>query len=484
MDIGEGAASGDALVAAEGEEASSSSTAAAATVPAVSALALQAYVCVAVGSGWSNGALHPAGLALALYGFGLALWAAVRLRRGGGARRSLTSLYAVVAVLPAVSILQSPAPLYTEGWHWYDLTSRGFALAALALLGVHAGGDERWRRRALVALLGGGFAMLLLAPIGQPHPVIDGWQLFQHGARNLLHGRNPYTTPVPDIYEGAFDYGYRIDVFDYLPLNLLVALPGVVLLGDYRFELALAMIAATLLLRATGRRLGLPARLVDLLSVAVVLHPRGPYVVACGWAEPFLILGLALFVYFQVRAPGGTAQAIAFLALPSLKQYLAVPSLLYLGLRPRWRSLAVGVAIAVAPVLAFLAWDFHATLEYGVLFVVRRVPFRPDSLSIPSLLYHFTHQPCSKLPAMLAQVLVGGAAFVWLRGRALGGFLLASALALLAAFLVGSQAFLNYYLLVAALLVFAALVLAVSPTAGAAVVATGDGDGGASGGMR
>jgi len=47
-----------------------------------------------------------------------------------------------------------------------------------------------------------------------------------------------------------------------------------------------------------------------------------------------------------------------------------------------------------------------------------------------------------------------------LRGTGLGGLLLASALSLLASFLLGTQAFANYYVLAAALLLCAALALA------------------------
>ena len=49
---------------------------------------------------------------------------------------------------------------------------------------------------------------------------------------------------------------------------------------------------------------------------------------------------------------------------------------------------------------------------------------------------------------------------LWLRACGLGGFLLASALALFASFLFGRQAFLNYYAFVAVLLLLAAVVFA------------------------
>src|SRR5206468_1341533 len=108
--------------------------------------------------------------------------------------------------------------------------------------------------------------------------------------------------------------------------------PAVALAGDYRWMLSASMVATVLLLRAAGRRVA-DARTCDLVTLALVLHPRAGFIIGTGWKEPLLAAALAAFVYFQVRAPGGIAQALAFVALPSLKQYFAVPALLWLGLR-------------------------------------------------------------------------------------------------------------------------------------------------------
>jgi hypothetical protein len=71
----------------------------------------------------------------------------------------------------------------------------------------------------------------------------------------------------------------------------------------------------------------------------------------------------------------------------------------------------------------------------------------------------------------MAQLVAGGAAWAMLRGNGLGSpsekrdhapgdLLLASALSLLASFLLGTQAFVNYYAFAAALLLCAALLFA------------------------
>jgi hypothetical protein len=63
------------------------------------------------------------------------------------------------------------------------------------------------------------------------------------------------------------------------------------------------------------------------------------------------------------------------------------------------------------------------------------------------------------------QLIVGGIAWWRLKDRGLSGLMLASALSLYATFLVGWQAFVNYYYFVGALLILAAIVRANTETA-------------------
>ena len=85
------------------------------------------------------------------------------------------------------------------------------------------------------------------------------------------------------------------------------------------------------------------------------------------------------------------------------------------------------------------------------------VTFRPDSLSVTALAANvWGFEPWHWLPEV-TQLVVGAVAFARLRRHGLGGLLLASAIALFASFLVGTQAFLNYYYFVGALLVLAAV---------------------------
>jgi hypothetical protein len=274
---------------------------------------------------------------------------------------------------------------------------------------------------------------------------------------------HPYTVTVPDIYGGAYDFGYTTRVYPYMPLTLLASSPAVALLEDYRFTLALCFPITVALLRAAGRRLAVNGHTVDVLTLALALQPRLAFVVGAGWLEPMLVTTVAVFVYLSARDPGGIGAATSFMLLPALKQYVVAPVLIFLATRPRRRSVATGALAAVATVAPFLIWNWRATLV-GILAIPSqmRAPnaFRSDSTSLTALVAQGSGVRVGPWLGALAQLAAGAGAWAMLRGTGLGGLLLASALALLASFLLGTQAFVNYYALAAALLLFAALALA------------------------
>jgi hypothetical protein len=402
--------------------------------------------------------LNPLSLGLALLAFVglLSAVATTNRARATGTGPSLRFAYLGLACLAITDPLHAPASDCPPA---YFLAIAVVALLAIILLAIHAAGDQRQQRWALFTLSGLKLLLLLLAPLAIPRPPIDVWQLQQHAADYLVHGRNPYTTPVPDIYGGGSAFGAQT-LYPYPPLNLLLSLPGWLLLGDYRYGMVLAFALAVLLLRQSGRRLGLPSRQIDLLTFALLLHGRLERIFIHGWTEPYLLLAISAFVYCHLRWPRGLAEVLCLLALPLLKQYFAAPTLLYLLLLPpRRRSLAVGAAVALLLLSPLLVWNFRATVEYGLLFFIRSVGFRPDSISIPAALYALLGWRSGVATALLAQLTVGLGTGWLLRRRGLGGFLLAAAAALFASFLCGPQAFINYYFFVGDVLLLAALVL-------------------------
>jgi hypothetical protein len=108
-------------------------------------------------------------------------------------------------------------------------------------------------------------------------------------------------------------------------------------------------------------------------------------------------------------------------------------------------------------VMPFLIWNKDATLS-GIVFQMAAptVP-RLESTSLVALIATTTGAYPGRWTSVVAQLIVGAIAWRQLKDCGLSGLLLASALSLYATFLVGWQAFVNYYYFVGALLVLAAL---------------------------
>jgi hypothetical protein len=384
----------------------------------------------------------PLALPLVVAGFVVGCVALARLRRPAEARATGWPHLALSALAATSLFVAADAPWPT----WFDLLVRGVAVVNLILLGAHAAG----RRGVLWWIVIPALALPFLAPIVVPTPNIDVWTWSQAVGRALLHGVHPYTVHMPDSYGGAYNYGYVTAVYPYAPLDTVLTAIGTGAFRDYRFLLCVAQVATVLLFRAAGRRLRAAPETIDLLTLALVLFPRTPFLITFGWKEPLVACLLALFLYLR-----GPAAAVVWWLVPTLKQYFLAPILLFVVQRPRPRVLAAGMVAAALAVVPFLIWNWRATVD-GQLEVTRAV-LREDSISLTALLATVTGVRAGWWPGILAQLAVVAAAAPLLRRPTLAGLLTASALALFASFLCASQAFLNYYYTVFVLFLFAAL---------------------------
>jgi hypothetical protein len=299
-----------------------------------------------------------------------------------------------------------------------------------------------------------------------PSPWIDVFIFQRDASLEFLAGRNPYAMTFPDIYgpgsSAVYGEGLSVDGrltfgFPYPPLSLLLALPGQLLAGDYRYSQLTAMaLAAGLLAFSRGSRLGAAAAAVFLFT------PRTFFVLEQGWTEPFVVALLAAVVVSAVRFPKATPYLFGlFLAS---KQYLvfAVPLAVLLLPRPwSWKALrdfALRAAVAGLVVsLPLVLWDVGAFIKSVVTFQVHQ-PFRREALSF---LAYFAKPGEPPLPTALGFLGASGmvALTLWRAPRTPAGFAASIALTYLVFFGFSKQAFCNYYYLVigAALVAVAAV---------------------------
>jgi hypothetical protein len=427
-------------------------------VPTCSIQALTSALILSIGSSLGGYLLFILGLPLTIAGFVIACRSALNWSKPDRSQ-SFTSITALLAAMAALGIV-GPT---TGGLLWYEIVKRAFAVASIVLVGMFSTDDDARQRRAALVAVSLGFVIFALGPIGAPHPPIDVFTWTQTSVQALLHRTNPYTVVAPDVYLGRYDPGYTVSVYPYMPATLLAYAPWVSVLGDFRFALAACLVLAVVLIHRIGNRLGVCRQLMYAAALAIVLHPSGPRMVESGWSEPMLVFGAALFVYFALQNPRGVGQAATFLLLPAIKQYVVAPALLYL-IRGRQfarpRAIIAAAAICAATVLPFLIWNWRATLS-GIVFQMQ-APTAPrlGSTSLVALMATTSGVYPGRWMSAVVQLIVGGVAWLRLKDHGLSGLMLASALSLYATFLVGWQAFVNYYYFVGALLILAAMLRA------------------------
>lgn len=279
----------------------------------------------------------------------------------------------------------------------------------------------------------------------------------------LLHGQNPYSITFPNIFrspETELFYGPGVVVdgritygFPYLPVSLLVALPGQ-LLGDVRYGQLIAMtVTALVLYRLASDRIG---RTAAVLGVAA---PAAIPVLTGAWTEPTLVALLACLVLALERRQLVLGAALLGLFLVS-KQYVVIAIPAVWLLRP-WltrRTILTGLGVAAAVTLPFFLVDPPAFWKAIVEFQLIQ-PFRADSVSLLVASVNAFGWP----PPWTYGVLpfVGGGltalTLALLAPRSPAAFAGAIGLTLLVTILLSKQAFMNYYFLVSGAFLIAAV---------------------------
>ena len=287
-----------------------------------------------------------------------------------------------------------------------------------------------------------------------PSPRIDVVTVTDAAWNALRHGASPYAITFKDIYgagsslyapgsvvDGVVQFGYP-----YPPITLLLVIPGYAF-GDFRYALLAAMAISALLI-AYAR----PSYEAQLSAALLLTTPRILFVLEQGWSEPITLLLVTGTVFFMVRRPGRAA-SIAGLAMASKQYMVAGIPLMWRHLRqpvpPRWKPMAIALAVAAIVTLPFMLWSPRAFLDDLVMLQLRE-PFRRDALSYLSWMARNGWRPPSVLLTVGAMLL--SIVLVAKRGDDTpASFAGGMAFIMLATFAFGKKAFCNYYFLVVGL---------------------------------
>lgn len=342
--------------------------------------------------------------------------------------------------------------MYLRGGANVSLFNAGVVLQAI-LVAVGAANRRPVRRVWFPAFLAVSTALGVWLIRASPDPYIDVVTVHEEALTALLDGRDPYQVTLEniygsrarDFYNPAAVFGNRVAIaYPYPPASLLLAAPGHLLFGDYRYSQLAALVAAAALIGFS--RLAMTAKLAGCLLLTT---PRVWFVLEQGWTEPIAVFVLAVTVFLLTRSPiaAGCAGGIFLVT----KQYLGFTALSVLRLlfmfrtRQPWIALSL-LAAAATITLPLALWHPNAFMR-NVVWLQTQEPFRMDSLSYLS---------------WAARAGMGQGSFLWAVGAALtaaavclaatrntaSGFAASIAFTTFVMFAFGSKAFCNYYFFV------------------------------------
>jgi hypothetical protein len=342
----------------------------------------------------------------------------------------------------------------------YDVTLP-FRIGVLVVAGMVAvtgiSTNERYSALPLVGVIVTYFLLGVWVLRSSPSPFIDLVTVHQEALEALLHGKSPFAVTFENIYRGNHFYGDGLTKgnrvlfgYGYPPLSLLMAVPGHVLVGDYRYSLLVAnCVSGWLIGRIAGGQSGV------MLSALFLFTSRGYYTLDMGWTEAWVMLGASLVAWCELRHQKYVPLVLGLFLSTKQNCVMFAPLALMLpsvrvSTRTLLRTAIITFGVMVAINLPFVLWDAKS-FYWSAIESHRRLYFRDDSLNAAAwLVQHGYRVPFKPLTAgMIALSL----ALVFRRAAyTASGFLFGCALTNLASMMFYRAAFCNYYWLLIGLL--------------------------------
>lgn len=374
-------------------------------------------------------------------------------RATGIGARLITVLLVIGIAWQLQQLLTAKPGLYLARSGNMGLFTGGIIVQAVAVAGglLHARVIKPlWFPTFLLVSLGLGIWMIKASP----EPYIDVVVVHKEAIEALLSNRDPYRISFANIYEleDAQKFynpdtvvGNRLAfAYPYPPASLLLAVPGHLLFGDYRYAELAALIAGAALIGFVHR--GLISKLAACLLLTT---PRVWFIIEQGWTEPIAVFVLALTVFLMTRNSVAAGWAAGLFLVT--KQYLGFAGLAvirFIFMRPRvWMWTTVGVVLAAAVITLPLAlWHPNAFMR-NVVWHQTLEPLRIDSLSYLSWAARNGWGQGSFLWALGAGVTAAVVSLLTTRNTP-EAFAASVAMTMFVMFAFGSKAFCNYYFFV------------------------------------
>lgn len=367
-------------------------------------------------------------------------------------------IYQLVTTIPGIYLL--PSAISTL-WIFKCGVIIAGGTAVLSLIPVKWL-SQSWQSILVVVTLFIFFLLGIWMIRSSPNPFIDVFFIQQASSKALLHGQNPYTVIIPNIYDNIKLYGKDLLNADgtlnfsnpYPPLSIYFATLGYLIGGDVRYAYLLAIIISIGIIAFLHH--GREARLAAFI---LLFTPRVFFVLEQSWTEPLVLLCFALIIFCAVHRPRwipfmlglffASKQYLLFLIPLSLLIFpIPLNSSWYKHLKPFiWIVL---VMFVVSAPLAF--WNLPAFI-WNVGGIMWHYIFRPDSLSYLALYSAIFNHPPPQYVILSLIALTLSFLIIWrFASRDITGLTLSIAWGLIIFFAFNKQAFCNYYFLVISLI--------------------------------
>ncbi|HET6345832.1 MAG TPA: hypothetical protein VFH51_12925, partial [Myxococcota bacterium] len=226
------------------------------------------------------------------------------------------------------------------------------------------------------------------------------------------------------------------------------------LLGDYRYTLVAANMAAGALIAFTR-----PSPWATCAMATFLFTPRALFIMENGWIEPFAALLLVGTAWAALQRPTWAPYGLGLLLASKQYVILLMASAVLLPVWPadrdgRLRFAGKALVAAAAVTLPFFLWSPTA-FWHSVMEAPAKHPFRSDALNF---LAWYRQRSGTTLPFWLGFVAAVGASYLAYRRapRSLAGFAYAFGFIFLVFIAFNRQAFCNYYYLIIAAMCAAA----------------------------
>jgi len=381
---------------------------------------------------------------------GIVLFGYVAIRGGAPGARRIDALGAAIVAVHCAIFLAFPfradpgPPPPTDLYRVFPaVVLIGLGIAAVLTV-ARRGAQGRAMTAALVLAVVVGMVFRVVIVATDAPPFFDVFYIQQAAGDALLGGIDPYLTQV------------WVNGYLYLPLAAIAAAAGE-LFGDARWASIAGDLMVVVALVVFARRVGAAAAAGLALAAVWVWWAAGLYIVWQGFPEPVLIGFAALAAAALAGEAPRTVLAGVLVGLAAATKQFGLGLIPFLPLRRGgWKAVVAAGITWLIVVVPFAAWHPERFFE-GALFSLVREPARDYAFNV-------LNWPGISIDPPLVLVFVISLAFGWLCQRRqdspVGAWLAGSVGLFLVAFALNRIAFVNYFAIPMALMLFLVLAYA------------------------